>query len=193
MKRSRNVALVLMGTAAVALAGCDERPPEDAIFHSLADCRQYYDEDICRTKAGEAEQMHLASAPKYQSKETCEASFGADACVETPAQPAQGQEQASASSWFMPAMMGFMLGRAMSPMPLYYGAPNAAGTQAGGTPARQSVYSGNRQVGATEAASRQRWNAAAPATAASRTSALASPTRGGFGATGRGYSGSAAS
>ena len=51
MKRSRNVALVLL---AGSLAGCDERPPAETVFQSIDECRQYYDEDICRTKLGEA-------------------------------------------------------------------------------------------------------------------------------------------
>jgi hypothetical protein len=90
----------------------------------------------------------------------------------------------------MPAMMGFMLGRALSPpVPLYQGPPPA-----GAAPDRDQrpVYSGGRYVGAAPAATtRPRWSAGAPASP--RVAALAAPSRGGFGATGRGYAGGAAS
>jgi uncharacterized protein YgiB involved in biofilm formation len=190
MKRSRHVALALLGTAA-ALSGCDGRDAEGTIFQSLADCRQFYDEDICRTKASEAETLHAQTAPKYQSKAACEAAFGGEACVETPTPPPGQEQQASSSSWFMPAMMGFMLGRALSPpVPLHYGPPSAAGPAP--QPGRQPVYSAGNYVGSAPAgATRARWSANAPASP--RVAALAPPARGGFGATGRGYSGGAGS
>ena len=186
MKRSRHVALVLLGSAA-AISGCDEQQQarENAIFQSLAECERFYDEGTCRTKAREAELQHAATAPKHQSKEACEAAFGPEACVAAPP-PGQSEARDGSSGWFMPAMMGFMLGNALSrPMPLYQGTP-APGTP----PGRQALYSGNSYVGATDTAANRRWNANAPAATGSR-AALSVPasSRGGFGSTGRAYSG----
>src|SRR5262245_15411243 len=136
MKRSRNVALVIVG-AALGSCGDGANDPGETVFQSLADCRQFYDEDICRTKTKEAEQLHAESAPKFATRESCEAAFGKEACVQTEVPPAASAASPSSSSsgqtqtqtahsggggWFMPAMMGYMLGRSMSsPQPLYYG------------------------------------------------------------------------
>jgi hypothetical protein len=84
----------------------------------------------------------------------------------------------------MPAMMGYMLGRSMStPTPLHYGPPSAVGTPA--ERQQRSLYSGGGYVGSTSAASAARFNASAPASATATRVAT-----GGFGSTGRSYSGS---
>jgi uncharacterized protein YgiB involved in biofilm formation len=207
MKRSRNVALVIVGAA--ALGGCGERSDSgETVFQSLADCRRFYDEDICRTKTIEAEKLHTETAPKFANREACEAAYGQEACVETNVAPSGQQTTSSSSpsqtttqthasgggSWFMPAMMGYMLGRSMStPTPLYYGPPSAVGTPE--ERQQRSLYSGGGYVGSTSASSPGRFNASAPASATATRVATApsSTSRGGFGSTGRSYSGGSGS
>ena len=207
MKRSRNVALVIVGAAALGACG-ESSDPGETVFQSLADCRRFYDEDICRTKTIEAEKLHAETAPKFANRESCEAAYGKEACVETNV-ASSGQQTSSSSSsssspssshtsstthagggsWFMPAMMGYMLGRSMStPTPLYYGPPSAVGTPE--ERQQRSLYSGGGYVGSTAAASASRFNASAPASATATRVATApsSTSRGGFGSTGRSFS-----
>ena len=206
MKRSRNVALVIVGAAALGACG-ESSDPGETVFQSLADCRRFYDEDICRTKTVEAEKLHTETAPKFANRESCEAAYGKEACVETnvaptgeqttsPSSPSQTTTQTHASgggSWFMPAMMGYMLGRSMStPTPLYYGPPSAVGTPQ--ERQQRSLYSGGGYVGSTAATGAARFNASAPASAtATRVATAPSTSRGGFGSTGRSYSGGSGS
>ena len=96
----------------------------------------------------------------------------------------------------MPAMMGYMLGRAMSPpVPLYYGPPTAFGSPQ--ERQQQSLYSGGGYVGSVSSGStRSTFNATAPASSSgpARVATSSSTTsRGGFGATGRSYSGGSGS
>lgn len=126
MRRSRFVALLSMGTAAVALTACDD-PTSTTVYESQEQCieSKLYDASECTTQFAKAKQTHLAAAPAYASARECEAEFGPGKC-----EPAPGAQQAASSgghSLFMPLMMGYMMGSlsrggtAVPPQPLYRG------------------------------------------------------------------------
>jgi len=187
MKRSRNVALVLL---AGSLAGCDDKPKEDTVFQTMADCRQVYDEGVCREKFDQATTLHAQSAPHFESKAQCEALYGETGCSQTGDRVAG----APAGGWFVPAMMGFMIGRALSapPVPLYYGP--AGVPQPGRDREERPVYSGGTYYGGVSGSSGRPFSAGASSTAGTRTASLSTPSaaaeRSGFGGTGRSYSSS---
>ncbi len=86
-KRSRHVALFLAGSAVLALAACEEEKTDAAAFPDLASCvaeaksgNLFFTEQDCQTQFAAAEQTHLETAPRYESKELCEKEHGAGQC-----------------------------------------------------------------------------------------------------------------
>jgi uncharacterized protein YgiB involved in biofilm formation len=145
MKRSRAIRLVLLGTTGlVALTACDQPDPTAAgnFYRDQQQCERANDADACRMALADARAQHLQTAPAFTSRQDCEAQFGAENCMETKERPGQApadSQQASmmGGSWFMPLMMGYMLGQTMgrfSGQPVYRDTTNTA-------------YSGNRTVG----------------------------------------------
>lgn len=151
MKRTRAIRLALLGTVGlVGLAACDDGNPlgKEGFFQTEAECAKSNNPDACRQAIADARAEHIKTAPAFNSREACEAKFGAENCMETkekPGQPAEGgppaTQTASAEgggSWFMPMMMGFMMGNMMggrySGQPVYRDTTNTA-------------YSGGRPVG----------------------------------------------
>lgn len=121
MKRSTRVSLVLMASvsAAAALSGCEpaEQAPIDngGTFANKAECIAVYDQATCDAADKMAKQEHLQNAPRFGSLEACRAEYGADMCH-------SASSYGGASNIFVPAMLGYMMGSAMStPAPLYYG------------------------------------------------------------------------
>ncbi len=123
MKRSRNINLdsmrnyavqrvrvkpLALAIAAATLVACGSNPTEPAlVYESVEQCIADNPAlDIeCRTSFRQAAEQAREAGPKYNSLADCQAEFGAQNC-----QPAQGPQ---GQSWFMPAMAGFMLGRAL--------------------------------------------------------------------------------
>jgi uncharacterized protein YgiB involved in biofilm formation len=114
-----------------------------------------YSESACRTAIEAAQREHVTTAPRFASRQDCEASFGSGACgpspengltqgqgQQPPVQQPPGQQQTASSggSSFMPLFMGYMMGRAMSgngmfSQPLYRQPGTATGlATAGGQP-----------------------------------------------------------
>ena len=127
MKKSRSIKLVLLGGASLALVACgDEVPPDARFFSSAEECAGVYSETACQDAFKKSEQTFVAEAPKFTRKEECETQFGASNC--------ETKETASASgggmgSFFMPMMMGYMMGNMMSGgfnRPVYRGPDNSA-------------------------------------------------------------------
>ncbi len=174
-------------------AGCDDsatRPASRAgVRASIAFLRVGTDQEMKDQAA--AKQEHVKTAPKFATKEQCEAQFGAANCTtaaapdgqpatpaQTPGQPAaQGQQtaQSSGSGFFMPLMLGYLGGQMMSRMgqpsqPVYRDAKNTA--YAGGSAgAGRSIGNWNPSGGSV----------ATPASA--RSDASSSTRRSGFGST----------
>lgn len=129
MKKSHSIRLVLLGGATMMLAACgeDDQVPKDARFFSdVKDCAAVYSESTCLDAKTQSEKDYLAQAPRFSRKEECEKEFGAGNC-ETPATASTG-----GLGFFMPMMMGYMLGNMMGGSsnrfnaPVYRGVDNTA-------------------------------------------------------------------
>ena len=130
--------------------------------------------------ASSEHQQSNQSAPTFTSREACEQQFGAGNCME-PEKVADGQQpqtqNQAGGSFFMPLMMGYLMGRTFgggyAAQPVYRDATNTA-------------YAGSRPIGSFDRATstlRQGTDAAGRSTA----------SRGGFGGTASRYGGGAAS
>jgi uncharacterized protein YgiB involved in biofilm formation len=192
MKRSRSIRLVLLGsTGFLALLGCDQQDPlaRNDFFQNEQQCAQSNDASACRQALMDARKEHLRTAPAFASAEACEARFGLDNCQPTAQQPTREQIQSgsgeqpqqtaqSGGSWFLPIMMGYMMGRTMGGPAFGSGAgqQTASADTATGKPVYRDVnnrvYSGSTSLGQTRVVAPPR---PAPTVA-----------RGGFGSTGTG-------
>lgn len=121
MKRSRSINLASMRKVtgvfalkplafciATLLAGCSNNEQQADIFKNLEECKSTYPDlsAQCEIAFNNALNTAQATAPKYNSMEDCVSEFGADRCV-------RHERADGGGSWFMPAMAGFMLGRAL--------------------------------------------------------------------------------
>ncbi|MTH63519.1 DUF1190 domain-containing protein [Paracoccus shanxieyensis] len=116
-KRSRHVALVLAGTATLALAGCRDEQVDAQSFPDLESCvaaarenSLWFTEEDCRTNFAAAQADYAETAPRYESKELCEQEHGVGNCGGDQAQQSGG----GMGSMFMPLLMGYMMGSMLS-------------------------------------------------------------------------------
>ena len=124
MKKSKSIRLVLLGSASLALAACDEAPPSDARFFADAnECVAVHGEASCNEAFAESRQAFAEEAPRYTRKEECEAEFGAGNC--------ETETASGGGSFFLPMMMGYMMGSAFN-QPVYRGPDNRAVMRSGG-------------------------------------------------------------
>ena len=101
MKRSGNIALLLMGAAAVAWTMSDTEEPADvAVYDSPEQCAGdgVYTEEQCQAEFATAQSEHAKVAPRYRSSGECSADFGYNQC-----------QRAGSGGFWMPFMMGYML------------------------------------------------------------------------------------
>lgn len=108
MKRSKKAALLLMTPIAISvLAGCNEKPIENLVFKTPEECAASSSLTLeqCKAEQEKAKVAHAVKAPKYANKAECEADFGVGKCETAP------DKNGSASSFFMPMMMGYMMGK----------------------------------------------------------------------------------
>ncbi len=115
-KRSRHVALVLAGTATLALAACEDDRVDAQDFPDLANLHVaskvnglWFTEDDCRKNFAAAEQEHLETAPRYESRELCEKEHGAGQCEGDPT-----AQNSGGGFSFMPLLVGYMMGSMLS-------------------------------------------------------------------------------
>lgn len=196
MKRSSGIKLMLMGTATVMLAACgdDEADTQPAgVFGSVDECiaSGVYSEQYCQTGWKEALEQHREVAPRYATVADCEADFGAGQCQAAPAgQPAAAGEGATGGgggSFFMPLMMGYLLGQAVegfrgrAVQPLYrpnvYQGPPGSGSSGYGYAPGSWRTANNVEVAQRTGMTRLDFGSLSPPT--QRTTTL---QRGGFGA-----------
>ncbi len=133
MKRSRAIRLVLMGTAALSMAACDDQEKvEVGVFETVEQCTltARYTQAQCEEAIAAAKVEHEKVAPRFANREECEETFGAAKCTPAP-ENTDPQLRREGGGWFMPVMMGYMMGRMMSGGSYYgqplYRAPDAAG------------------------------------------------------------------
>lgn len=135
MKKSRAISLVLLGSTGLTLAACSQSPPSDATFFSkVEDCIPVKGEPACRDGLARSEAEFAAEAPRFGQKEPCEAEFGAGNCETR-------QARAGTGSFFMPMMMGYMMGNAFN-RPVYRGPNNSALLQSGGKSFNVGTFAG---------------------------------------------------
>ena len=109
MKRSKSVKLVAMGTGLLLVAACEEAKVDTALFESVKQCTGLgFSEQECAANYQQAQQTHVAAAPKYTSQADCEADFGAEKCEIAP------QRTTTGGSVFMPLMAGYLMGSMLS-------------------------------------------------------------------------------
>lgn len=143
MKRSRTITLVLLGTTGlVTLTACDQPDPTSAgnFYRDQQQCERSNDPDACRQALADARAQHLQTAPAFTNKSECEAKFGVDNCQETQERPGQapaGVQEASGGGWFLPVMMGYMMGRTL----------NGFGAQPVYRDTSNTAYTGNKTLG----------------------------------------------
>lgn len=149
MKKSRYVATLLRGASilvlALPVAACDrggqtmsELPSEKTageedvkIFSKVEDCAAESDAAACEAARTTALTEHREKAPRYTTPEQCKENF----------QNCEEVRTSSGGSFFMPAMMGFMMGRMLggggmgfgggygrASQPVYYGRDGYAST-----------------------------------------------------------------
>ena len=101
MKRSGNIALLLMGAAAVAWTMTDTEESADvAVYDSPEQCAGdgVYTEEQCRDEFAAAKAEHAKVAPRYSSSRDCYGDFGYNQC-----------QRVGTGGFWMPFMMGYML------------------------------------------------------------------------------------
>jgi len=183
-RRSKKVALSIVGATAFTLAGCAEEQIDAQAYPDLPACVAaansggLFSVEECRTAVAEAQTLHVEAAPRYDSLTVCEEQHGAGAC---------GSEAAAAEggsgSIFMPLLAGYLIGNMMrgtggmaASQPMYRTA-NGRFTNATGS----SVFGGNAgkaTLGAGQFARPPATRGRAPMTRAMAAS------RGGFGKSG---------
>lgn len=150
MKRSRNVrrprfrkAMPMATTLSVSvgLSGCAPPPQQEeaGIYRNAEECEQQYPDQtqLCEQVFRSARMDHLVTAPRFDGLAECEADFGVGNCEPAPEDTLSDDTGSAPSqssfggSWFMPMMMGYMLGnlvggRSVRQAPVYSSsAPNS--------------------------------------------------------------------
>lgn len=113
--RMGSAAPISVAFAGVMLSGCSDNSREATIYQGLEDCiddNPNYSQE-CRAAYQFALEEAARTAPKYRTEYDCSAEFGVNACMEAP----------NNSSWFMPAMAGFMFSRMLDDDRRYYSQP----------------------------------------------------------------------
>ena len=209
MRKSRYVTLLLAGAAATTLVACDQQhdmtQDGETLYGDVAACAKERDPAECDQGFAQAKEEHLKQAPKFTTKEECEAA-GFMQCETAQVRTAEGGSQ----SFFMPMMMGYMMGQmlggrgygggmGMPPRQDQQSTGSAGGSAAGGasgaaganTAARTAsrpVYgdrNGYLYTGGTAVARVQ------PGTTSLGSTPVRMTSRGGFGSSARGFSGGA--
>ncbi|MCJ7874388.1 DUF1190 domain-containing protein [Marinovum sp. 2_MG-2023] len=188
-KRSKRVAIAILGAAAFTLAGCEEETVDANAFPDLQSCKDAaftdssFTPEDCETSFAAAETLHVEAAPRYDSQAVCEEQHGEGACGSEAA-----ATQGGSGSIFMPLLAGYLIGNMLggrsgtaAAQPLYNkkggGFTNAAGT---------SNFSSNK--GSAKMNTSQFNRPAATAGKPPMTRATAA-SRGGFGKAGGGRAG----
>lgn len=115
-KRSRTVALVILGAAAFALAGCGEEDVDASAFPDLASCKAAANaggaisSTDCDTAFTAAQELQAETAPRYDSLEVCEAQHGVGSCGDE----TQVTGTTGSSGIFMPLLAGYLIGNMLS-------------------------------------------------------------------------------
>jgi uncharacterized protein YgiB involved in biofilm formation len=168
-------------SAAALLSGCDDKQPprrsqvgtpqgqqEQVVYRNLDAClAQATDMTMVQAcRDGYAQAMEkMAEAPRYETQATCEDVYGPGNCVP------RGSVVQGGGGWFIPYMMGYMIGGGFGRSTAYY----PVFVDRGGT-----TYAGGYGSAPSTVVSNPSWNGGAPAAARPSSSSV---VRGGFGST----------
>jgi len=187
MRKSKYVTFLLAGAAATTLAACEQENAQDAMLYAdPAACAKDMDAGVCNESYATAQQEHLQQAPKFATPAECEAA-GFAKCEEAQVQKADGS--GGHTSFFMPMMMGYMMGRMMSPGGMM---PGQTAPRTGTAPPPRPVYtdrSGYMYAGGAGALSRVGQLPSGATSLGSSGTATRVTTRGGFGGSARSFGG----
>ena len=196
MKRSSTVAALLLGGVSPLLFACGEDGPQEAaVYPSIEACASELPADDCSAAFTAAREEHQDSAPRFSSREACDAEVGDAACVP------QMREDGSLTGVFIPALVGFMVGRSLTgsyAQPVYFdrqGFARSGTTQIGrlSNPERGKEERPQGSSGGSSSSSGSSGSYYRPGGNTGRPIAVATTARSaGFGSTGasRGFSGS---
>lgn len=194
MKRSRTVAALLLGGISPVLFACGEDGPEEAtVYPSVEACTAEKPASDCAEAFAAAREEHLAGAPRFASREACEAEMGDGAC--TPANEGVGS---GTGNVFVPALVGFMIGRSLTggyAQPVYFdrqGYARSGNTRIAETPLPPQRRDEIRQGSGGVASSSGSYYRPGSANSGKSFTVTTSGRSAGFGSTGssRGFSGS---
>ena len=210
MKRSTQLLLIGTGIGALALVNISNNSStqasdeiEGTVYSTLEECiGDGQTQENCSIGQLEAFQAHQASSPKYEAQQDCENAFGEGQC--TVSEQSVGNDTAERRHYFSPMLMGFMLGNMLSnrqasrptAYPLYGCGAGAAVAGAGGRcfGSRNGSYFTTPASDSGKASTRIRIpSSVMNGRTANRTVVAGRPassarSRGGFGASGRGFS-----
>lgn len=178
MKRSRSIQLVLMGTVPLLLSACDDGSQQATGTLAYQDLQQCISDgkvgaDVCEKAYAEAVQAQYRNGPHYGTLAECQAQFGWDQCHPV---------HTSSGSWFMPALAGFMIGRALSGPSYQYHEHYWSGGYGGGGYGEPLYRSrGDRAEWRTGSGDRFGTSARGPGGSMSAPSVAETLSRGGFG------------
>lgn len=181
MKRSMTVSLVLVGSAAMGLPGCK---PKAEAYPSAEACIAAGREtpDVCRDAFKTAELEHERQAPHFLTRDQCVAAYGPNGCEEHHAEGGGG--------FFMPLMLGYMMGRGLAYHPLYQD-PNRRDGMVGPGGVMFNNYTGGFSGGGSGGGyyGGGGFRGGGSSADSSSTGESGTVSRGGFGAAGHGSSG----
>ena len=219
MRRSRTIRLTLLAASAIALQACGEDVDSvDVVVTDLAACVERFGADAqadCEKSMSEAQTQHALTAPRFASVEACREATGSECQVTAAVLPSDKAMLGSAVAGIaIPVLAGVMIGRMMDngagrmTTPLYAGRPpgecgpgmspasNCTTTRSGsgGSSGSRFFYAGSTYAGSAPARGGAVAFTPSPAMAATisapRAGGATSISRGGFGASARGYSSS---
>tara|TARA_R110002110_G_scaffold158998_1_gene356660 strand:+ start:1350 stop:1892 length:543 start_codon:yes stop_codon:yes gene_type:complete len=112
----------MMGASAFGLTACGQPPQEEQITEiEFDEPRSFESVEACvaenvytRSACEDAYEASLEAVPRYSTLEECEAENGEGACTAPTEEQSQAATGSTGGSWFMPAMMGYMVGSMMS-------------------------------------------------------------------------------
>lgn len=101
MKRSRAIPIIALGSASLALVGCESQQPA-LVFENVEQCVQSTEipDSACQAEYNKAYAAHQNTAPRFPDQNSCEEDFGAGRCT---------TYSTGGQSFFIPLMAGYML------------------------------------------------------------------------------------
>ena len=115
-RRPQTLALGSIAAAGVGLAGCGDNFEGDYAFNTVQECvEQGVERDICEAEYQTALTEHAQSAPRFTTREECEAEYGVGKCNVVDNVSDNGQQR----SFFVPFLTGYLVSSAVRDLTSY--------------------------------------------------------------------------